>query len=541
MANKLLELKWPGQFLDVGGAVYNVSAFGVPTSRTTRAAAVQAAIDEALGFSAVRAVYVPAGFFDYDAAAVTFDPQVRMIREGGRPDVADVVAYGAAGDGVQDDSAAINAAIAQGPVGDSHTIWLPGGFDFRAASPIRVRQRLSILGPGIGLRRGEAGRHAARIFTDTGNLFEPPAGSTDGDDTMEVTLRGFLAESLPGGGHVIAMGGWSITRWKVEYCTLIQRNVDKHILLAEQERALIHARFHSLECRHAATNATLSPFSIVSDTRIQGLYFDDCEMRGLEAEPEDFAEAPYIAIGGSGASNNVSFRDLLFQLTGGGLIRVHRPGGVTLDNVNVSDSVPYKGPGVEFTGASGRATLKSCRLTLGTPATHPDLRAAEGISVVLDGCDIGHTQGLRRAVRMGTRIESPHALDTFLAPRPLHDFTQAVSEDGEIEVQFELAARAVAQVIVAYISNRTPQATHNLYMTAIVSAGNTGEPALVVETGAANKSSGNVGEISVVGGATPHTFVVSKAAGSSAGSGRISIVVLTGHEWGIIQGPTVIG
>lgn len=62
-------------------------------------------------------VYVPIKAWDgvlmlpYTASLVTFNSGVTMIRENGNPSVFDVMAYGAKGDGIQDDTASFNAAI----------------------------------------------------------------------------------------------------------------------------------------------------------------------------------------------------------------------------------------------------------------------------------------------------------------------------------------------------------------------------------------------------------------------------------------------
>lgn len=72
---------------------------------------IQAAIDHAVNISAQR-VTVPMSMIPYDASVISFDMSVQMIREGGDPSTYDVQAYGAAGDGVVDDTASVRAAIA---------------------------------------------------------------------------------------------------------------------------------------------------------------------------------------------------------------------------------------------------------------------------------------------------------------------------------------------------------------------------------------------------------------------------------------------
>lgn len=72
---------------------FNVALYGEDTNRTTRAAAVQAAINAASGTN-TPIVYVPENFLDYDASAVTFDSSVLITRQGGNPNYFDLMAYG---------------------------------------------------------------------------------------------------------------------------------------------------------------------------------------------------------------------------------------------------------------------------------------------------------------------------------------------------------------------------------------------------------------------------------------------------------------
>src|SRR2546429_9236358 len=71
---------------------------------------VEAKITEAIAYAVsigAKAVYVPDCFLPYTASLVTFNSAVQMTREGGNPAWYDVLAYGVVGDGVTDDTAAI--------------------------------------------------------------------------------------------------------------------------------------------------------------------------------------------------------------------------------------------------------------------------------------------------------------------------------------------------------------------------------------------------------------------------------------------------
>lgn len=104
-----------GPVFDVGGALastYNAATFGSGTDSTE--SRIQAAINQAVTDS-IQRVYIPASMLSYSAASMTFSTSVQMVREGGDWTVYDVTAYGAKGDGVHDDTYAIQSAESARP------------------------------------------------------------------------------------------------------------------------------------------------------------------------------------------------------------------------------------------------------------------------------------------------------------------------------------------------------------------------------------------------------------------------------------------
>lgn len=87
----------------------------------TNEAKINAAIARAVAIGALY-VYVPANMLPYNASLVTFNPAVRMVREGGEADTYDVHAYGATGNGIADDGVAINSAITQANLAHPGTV-----------------------------------------------------------------------------------------------------------------------------------------------------------------------------------------------------------------------------------------------------------------------------------------------------------------------------------------------------------------------------------------------------------------------------------
>lgn len=105
---------------------------------------IQAAINRAVSVGAAR-VFVPTSMIPYDASLVTFHTDVQMVREGGSFDVYDLIAYGAIGDGLNDDTAALEAWYAA--IVDSGTGVIPFG-RFRHTSTLLWDKNVTVEGYG---------------------------------------------------------------------------------------------------------------------------------------------------------------------------------------------------------------------------------------------------------------------------------------------------------------------------------------------------------------------------------------------------------
>lgn len=126
-----------------------VVVYGNDSTRTSRAAAVQDAVDRARNRESEKTcVVVPPRFLDYDAFQVRFDEQVPLVRPGQAPGVYDVRAYGAAGDGITDDTAACQAAVDAARRNNDTIEYLPGG------GGVELRRGFTFFPAGIYLVTG---------------------------------------------------------------------------------------------------------------------------------------------------------------------------------------------------------------------------------------------------------------------------------------------------------------------------------------------------------------------------------------------------
>lgn len=170
---------------------------GDPSTRATRASAVQDAINEAED-EGKDYVFVPWDFIKnggYDASAVNFSGSGgtwsgRMVREGQQSDVYDVKAYGAASDGTTDDASAVQEAI--DGAGNGARVVFPGNGTYRLASSISAAySRLTIDFAQAIVEADSVGDYAFKLGDDTGHIHSKVRGgqlNLVGADTSGVLL-----------------------------------------------------------------------------------------------------------------------------------------------------------------------------------------------------------------------------------------------------------------------------------------------------------------------------------------------------------------
>lgn len=238
---------------------------GDNSTRTTRAAAVQAAITEAAGASK-SFVFVPHEFLNYDASAVTFDNSVRMVREGQVGDVFDVKAYGAAGDGAVDDHRAIQDTInvalfdsdtqlGGGPT--TGTVYFPHG-DYRVTAEITFN--------GPVLFQG-ANKVDSRILGDHGNaVFRSSVQGTEA--VFHPAWRDLSINQLSGGTQPLL----GIDLRGISFADVFRCRIRNMSSAGIRIRASIGGGFYNAirECEIASNNIGINFQSGANSNRVTG-------------------------------------------------------------------------------------------------------------------------------------------------------------------------------------------------------------------------------------------------------------------------------
>lgn len=183
---------WVTDALSATAPALTVNAYtGIGTNESQVTAAIAAAV--ALG---AKYVWVPAILLPYTASLVTFNPAVRVVREGGPTSTYDLAAYGADPSGVADATASAVAAAA-GACATSGTLELPAGTFKLTAGFTLTADSVRVVGAGRRIAAsGNSGTVLLKAFT--GTLITTngtPAAKRNG-----LYFKGFTVEGQDVGG-----------------------------------------------------------------------------------------------------------------------------------------------------------------------------------------------------------------------------------------------------------------------------------------------------------------------------------------------------
>jgi hypothetical protein len=150
-------------------------------------------------------LYIPAFMLPYDITLCPASASVKRIREGGTSDHYDVQAYGAAGDGVQDDTNGVRAALTVVMAAVSPTI---GGIVYFPEGRYRITAKL-LIDSGQRIQLLGAGRAAAILMNEVvGSPADPMIELTSPSAYYLIQGLGIDGNNLTGAagnGHAIAL------------------------------------------------------------------------------------------------------------------------------------------------------------------------------------------------------------------------------------------------------------------------------------------------------------------------------------------------
>lgn len=304
--------------------------------------------------------------------------------------------FGAIGDGVADDTAAIQAAIDALFAAGGGDLFFPRG-TYRTTAPLQWKSFVNL----VGCTKPFLGAAGSRIVNAVSNLVEFGATASHRGGRMS----GLDLTSQLGGGHCLSGSGAFQYQLEVGHCILdVSANAGKSALKSYSTgvaEGFFGNHLHHLEIVYHSAN-TVPAIHVVADANAtinQNIFEKLRTYRGAIANGGDYAIA--LLSNGTGTPGIANlFRQITAQQPGGGLIKLLSQYHTVLDQVAIYDmTAGTANPSVKVgAGAGGLASVgtqfRSCRLTdTATGAVEIDTNGA-GTSAVFTSCAIGKLNGL---------------------------------------------------------------------------------------------------------------------------------------------------
>lgn len=388
----------------VGGGDWRegmISVSGDPTSRRSRARAVQEAIDRAeaeSGGDETLNVFVPGPFgpdrdgycaseVDFSGAGGTWSG--RMVRDGQIRDVHDVKAYGAAGDGTTDDLAAFEAARGAAGRTRNSVLFVPSaeGRHYVWSDTFRITGRTHLVGTGMDQR-------SEIRYAGTGDMLRVGDGRNAVVGTRVANL------DLDAGGADVCVRGYYWTNGtRIEHLTL--DNATSALSLQRSWYAMVQ----NIRSRGGITGDAFSLHGPSNTEQVNSVLFTNVVANGCGGDGFRLY----------GSHRGVTFLSCFSEKTGGAGFHIDGAGGgvslvgcYTENNTGTAVNVGTSSGVTGFTMLGGKYDLPT---------------GADAATVRLDRVEGATIQGSRFAVedhedRGGTHVLTTHNTQAPLDLRP---------------------------------------------------------------------------------------------------------------------------
>lgn len=287
-----------------------------------------------------------------------------------------VMAYGATGDGVTDDTGPIKAAHAA----DIAVCYPKPTSFYKTTEPVKI---------GDGNARFMIG--ASRYTTEIKNALTDVFDVGGSNDATMFSMQELKVTSASGGGHCFDVK-YSVSESTIENCWIKQENTGKSLW----NQTVGYGGGNVVrKCRlEAAVGATVNPWYIYSNEIVNGLKFEDCRCDNSAGTKQFF----YVSSSNTSSYNtNCVFRDLTFELTYGGMIYLGGHQGSIIDNCHSYDmSTTQTGHGFYIGGSAGSIKSSRCKISrsgrrpsgssLGAGICDVYLESAGAANTILESC-----------------------------------------------------------------------------------------------------------------------------------------------------------
>jgi len=251
------------------------------------------------------------------------------------------IAFGAKGDGITDDTEAVQAAFAAATAAYG-TVYL-GSYSFLTSAPITLPP--SALTVSGAIQPFFPQNDKGRILNNTTDMF-----NLGPDAAYSTTFQDVALMCGTSAGHVFNFSGPGVANTTIRGCYLSQLNPAKSIFYVTSNMyACSIGHNTTLEC---SPSASVPPVYMSSSlgSAISSNYWD-----GLWLEGHNMTAVPFFHLESTGNSWQFanSFRNITAELCAGGLIRCAGAALTVIENVWCQDASSYEGNIFSFIQGSG--------------------------------------------------------------------------------------------------------------------------------------------------------------------------------------------
>ena len=302
--------------------------------------------------------------------------------------------YGAKGDGIADDTAAVQAAITAAGAeahGQSigHTVFFPAG-QYNLSSPLKLASKIRLAG---------AGMYSSRLYNNTTDLFTVLAG----EHYEKIVLQELGCITGPSGGHVfylynsnpLAMGTQysSYFAWSsVSNCLLQTMNTTSSLLHQREYCQLIGVTFD--RCIFSqASGSTVPAFDVV----VNGGLCNGNAWRNSQCHGNTTSAAPFFLIESTvNWVYGLVFDGLIGEQNNGGFMELRAVSVAQVSNCITDDGTVYQQDIFIFGTSRQNSSLycqnvrieNSSRVAGSLAAGVVDIRTTGAVNAIVENCDL---------------------------------------------------------------------------------------------------------------------------------------------------------
>lgn len=332
------------------------------------------------------------GFLQAGAGAVAITVQAKL-----RQAAVCVDEFGAVGDGVTNDSSAIAAA---------HTALLSlGGGEllFSHGKTYLINSSVTMVSGIAWKGTGSSGINMINTYPGAKIKIGASGSIVNSASTIhEVKFENLTFHSASGGGHIFDWSSAGVVA-KIEFdgVTWVQENAAKYIIKGTAAGGVFSIWIHDCDYQYATGN-TVNPFYFASPT-VNSVVIERTWSTCTTAAASGVHSIHFESTNAGGPAINCIVRDVVFELPGGGSVKMLSCANSGVENCTVYDLTAgvVNNPQFEIgDGTSGPPSnncwIKGCRSNAGTVAK-PDCKidtsvAAQG-SFTVDGCTFSYLDG----------------------------------------------------------------------------------------------------------------------------------------------------